>query len=915
MDLLRGSKGTKTLLSSAIADALAEYFVIGADQIESNLFSDTKIVLNDVRLKPQHASIPKNIFGNTTNFCITGFVREVSLTWTWDFLSSEGQSWAKDAVLRFKGCRFKVMLSQGDTDSDGDNNDGPEYGTNIDTNKNDKQDQESSSEVQPEVDTQTPQNVTIEDKIKAFLDEQVKQVVNSLALTMEDFEIILEMPSPKILPTIPGVSVFEDSEDEAGNIEMTMETHGSSTKTPGISVYEDPDEGENIEVVECFEIGNAIDNDDYTIALKVGGEELDVLSFGRFGDKTMKEGISLSSLFINVTETFYSTTNNSSQGRKLVCKTYPLLETFSYTLGITRTHGERFSDIGRGIRVKGGLDESIASAKKGDDGLSVHLSRPQMEAIGQLSGLVLAPQEETTERKGPTKNDNTTTCGDDVSIFEFSFGSVNIDLMGDELSATSVNLSSLANGSDLSVEIESARYEEAVSETKRLGTSIECSNIVASILPCIEVIVGSVSELYVPDVVELRTPVENVQVRLIGATWTVDVDFFDGYLPSPEKEVEDHSQNDNAKQAIPFAVACNAKRVFLVKDEDEETEVAFEDVEVLVYPKSDESGTELACTIRSMQSKLASATNINTCMVLPEMEGETNTIRDFALSLDHISVTAGYTIQDWKKTFRIGGKWRTRNNNKMDDTALFKLPFASVAPLKTRIAYNALQVVSLSETTFLVKAYKGHKGTTAKDLLDFYTAQCLSRTPGFLENAELLGINVKSAGAFSLGAHFIVSPIGPFVGVAAVVGVDAVRGSIEAGKRSRHAKEGEAARVGDFFRGVGYSAVEATRKGKLRRNIKSDRKGNLVDWMVGATVNTGDYIGKNKDTLGSAGGAGAGVIVGTILAGPVGAVIGGVVGGMTTGTAIRRIDKRIKRVIQSKEEKKLKPGQLMLSPS
>ena len=104
---------------------------------------------------------------------------------------------------------------------------------------------------------------------------------------------------------------------------------------------------------------------------------------------------------------------------------------------------------------------------------------------------------------------------------------------------------------------------------------------------------------------------------------------------------------------------------------------------------------------------------------------------------------------------------------------------------------------------------------------------------------------------------------------------------------------------------------------KLRRGCQ-DGRGNVIDWMVGATVNTGDYIGENKDQLGSAGGAGAGVMVGTMLGGPVGAVIGGVIGGVTSGTAIRQIDKRIKNAMNKRdskyEEKRLKPGQLALSP-
>ena len=903
MDLL---KGPKALLSSAIADALAEYFVVGVDHIESNLLTDTKIVLKDVRLKPQHSSISKNTFGKTTNISITGFVREISFTWSWDFLGNDSESWIKDAVLEIKGCKFKVRLSQGDAANDG--GDAVAHAS-IDTNNTYEQHQESMSEPQSKVDEETAQTNTIADGIDAFLTKQKELLVNALALTIIDFEILVEMPSPTILATsakMPGVSVMEDPQ-EAGNIEVVqVEASTSSSK------------------LEAFATGN---NNDYTVSLNLGGRELNIHSNGRYSsdnEETLKEKISFSSLFMNVAETFHysgdTTTSDSTQRRRVVCKTYPLLEPFSYTLGLTRTHGTRFSDFGRGLIVKGGQhlefdgDTTIVTSKKHHGGLMVHLSRPQMEAIGQLSGLILAPREETVKKEtftGTTKisnNDDRTTLEGGISMFDISLDSVTAAMMGNMLSATGIKFDWLADGTDLSAKAESFRFIEGPSETKRLGTSVTFSNIVASVQPCIEVTIGSVIELYVPDIVELRTPMKHVQVRLVGETWTVDIDSFDGYLQEPEA----------GYLSIPFPIICKVKRICLVKDEDKDTEVAFADVEILINPKTDQSGTDLACSIRSMKSKLASANNINTCMVFPAVGQDTDMIRNFALSLDSISVTAGYTIQDWKNTFRIRGKRRRKRKSEIDDTAYFKLPYASVAPLKTRITYNALRVVSLKETTFRVKAFKGNKGTTAKDLLDFYTAQFLARTKDFLQNAELLGINVNKAGAFSLATIGFATPIAPFVGVAAVVGVDAVRGSIEAGKRSRRAEEGEAARAGDFFRGIGYSAVEATRKGRLRRGA-GEGEGNVVDWMVGATVNTGDYIGKNKDTLGSAGGAGAGILVGTILGGPVGAVIGGLLGGMTTGTAIRRIDKRIKRVIEKREskyeEKKLKAGQLALSPS
>jgi hypothetical protein len=48
-----GVKGPKTLLASAIAEFLAEFFLVDPTKIESNLLVDAKIVLNHVQLRPQ----------------------------------------------------------------------------------------------------------------------------------------------------------------------------------------------------------------------------------------------------------------------------------------------------------------------------------------------------------------------------------------------------------------------------------------------------------------------------------------------------------------------------------------------------------------------------------------------------------------------------------------------------------------------------------------------------------------------------------------------------------------------------------------------------------------------------------------------------------------------------------------------
>jgi hypothetical protein len=187
-----------------------------------------------------------------------------------------------------------------------------------------------------------------------------------------------------------------------------------------------------------------------------------------------------------------------------------------------------------------------------------------------------------------------------------------------------------------------------------------------------------------------------------------------------------------------------------------------------------------------------------------------------------------------------------------------------------------------------VNAFKGKADTTSADLVGFYVKECLAHSSGFIENAEVLGLNVEQAGTFGFATTLgWATPAAPFIGLAAIVGVDSVKGAIEAGKRQRHADKLDKATASDFFRGIGYSAVEATERGKLRRG-SVDGRGNVLDWVVGSTENTGEYLNKNKDKIGGAGGATAGVVIGTLVGGPVGAIVGGIVGGASTGFAIKK---------------------------
>ena len=151
------------------------------------------------------------------------------------------------------------------------------------------------------------------------------------------------------------------------------------------------------------------------------------------------------------------------------------------------------------------------------------------------------------------------------------------------------------------------------------------------------------------------------------------------------------------------------------------------------------------------------------------------------------------------------------------------------------------------------------------------------------------GDSLADSTAVTYGTWIGITSLGAGGGVAAIAGVDAVKGAVAAGKRSRKADEIEGWRPGDFLRGVIYSAEEATREGAIKRG-KSHGKGNVIDWAVGAADGTTEYACENKSRLGGAAGGGGGFLIGLALGGPIGGVIGGVVAGATTRKAIETFE-------------------------
>lgn len=182
-------------------------------------------------------------------------------------------------------------------------------------------------------------------------------------------------------------------------------------------------------------------------------------------------------------------------------------------------------------------------------------------------------------------------------------------------------------------------------------------------------------------------------------------------------------------------------------------------------------------------------------------------------------------------------------------------------------------LIAFKDTEVSVKPFKGDENTTSKELIDYYVGAILSRVPGFISNADVLGINIVDSAANTygtwIGQGLFGAAMGWGGGVAAIAAVDGVKGAVRAGKTSRNAENGATYRPGDLMRGLVYSVGAATRTGAVKRGRVG--KGSIInvvpDFFVGVTADTEEYIGENKSKLGAATAGGISTVAATLVAG------------------------------------------------
>jgi len=807
-------KGPKAILSSAIANALGEYFIVDANTIESNLLKDAKIVLRDVKLKEQVTRIPINSAGKTTKITFTGCVDEVAFTWSW---SVGDVMWVNDAVLTIVGAKFQAKLEHEERNVDED--------STASTADADNETDLRGTFVNPEtIDVASAKEIKKQKGgLGGFVERQVKMAIDMLTLKMVDFELRIVLPQPLQQADV------DVSSAEACNKVLTMRA-----------------------------------------------DKIEVLSFGRGGQNDavvdvpskLKQRINLNSFVCGI----YL---EGKEGNKEI-SSYPLVDSFSYSADVTR-FGERFGGFLTGLEVLG-LEQPTDSfsdlASLTGSVISVHMGSIQIESLMQLSIMILAPPGDnaaSSEEKAvepPSSESNANISGKiESSSFTLPLASASLVLFEEKRFVVSgVNMRYKADGTVCILEAANMKYESDA------NGRAAASQIVITMRPAMKMTIGCIESLCIPDSVLLSNPILDSEISYEGNTLRVRLDAMD--VVTFSKKPQEAAQT-NAVVSAPN-LPCNidlriSKGMQIKKSEDGSLNKVGS---FHLYALKEEGCTKVAIQFESFRNYLISLNTVSFCGSLPL--NQVNTINDFIFAAGDATLMSGHSTDEWSEAFQPR-KQKVKQSTEQS-TPVVKLPFANIADLKVVIGFDAAHNIGrVKDTSLMIKPFKGKAETTSKDLTNYYTKACLSRAPQFISNAEVLGLNVVDsttglwatwAGAgLGLGSAF-----GAGAGVAAITGVDAIKGAVDAGKRSRHVDEGEKWKPGDFMRGLVQAAGEATSDGVAMRGKQGD--GNIIDWTVGATSNTTEYVVENKNRLGAAGAGGGGFLLGMALGGPVGAIVG-----------------------------------------
>lgn len=756
-------KGPRAILSSAIANALGEYFDVCADDVESNLLGDASIVLRNARLKERKATIvANNGDGKSTTVTITGCVEEASFSWSWStsWSSTSGESWVDGAVLAISGAKFQARLEHADVIVDDGVDDGST--TAIDDHHDVVESHlgESSFVDPAKIDGAFARQMKEQrgGGLAGYVERQVKMVVDALTLKLVDFELRIVLPP----------------------------------ESPSSDVDAMPR------------------NDDARYGvLTVGVDEVEVLSFGREeipGGEAAVEGLlvgccgvlppprSTKKLKQSIHLRAFSCVATSEGGRDddavedVVA--HPLLEPFSYSADIARL-GERFGGFLTGLEVVGSSARPASVVSCSADvttGMTVRMGRVQTEILMQLGVMLLSPPEERSsiissdksiEPSELSKESSSSDIGDpstssaisEPSSFTFPLPSISLVMFEEmRVSVFDITCRYVADGTVCSAEVAKFAFESDV------GGRAEASEIAISMRPIVRMTVGCIENLVIPDKASLSTPIRYCEVAYEGSTLMVRLKSLDVMCSGKE-----HTDNNGVVVSAP-KLPCNIN-IDIEKEMQIKSEggALTEFGRLHLYALKGQSCTKIAIQFESFRNYLLSLSTVSFCGTLPL--NQPNVVEDFVFAAGAINMERGHSTDEWAESFGPRKKKKPKQTKQIDQSTLqtlkekgkalkesgkikpkekgkamkesgtskpnekvLNLPFASIADLKITLKVSHM-IGKIKDTTLIVKAYRGKGETTSKDLVNYYAKAILSRAPDFISNAELLGLNVVDSTA------------------------------------------------------------------------------------------------------------------------------------------------------------------------
>ncbi|KAL9186047.1 hypothetical protein ACHAXT_005285 [Thalassiosira profunda] len=877
-------QGPKAILSSAIAGALDEYFVVDASKIESNLLTDAKIVLRHVELREQASHIPLNSAGKSTQITLNGHVEEVAFSWAW---SVGDAAWVTDAVLTISGAKFEARLEHVDRIEE------EEAPVVVDTPADEGTIDRREAFVNPStIDNDSAREIQQKGGVSGFIERQVKMIIDSLTMKLVDFELRIVLPQ----------------------------------QAPASADASDPGDMGVDSTHACNKV------------IAVGVSKIEILSYGRQsldgdadGPLKLRQRINLDSFACGIH------LEGREGGDPIV--SYPFIDPFSYCVVYNRM-GERFGGFLSGLEVTGigrPKDASNDLASITGSGFKIHIGGSQIDAFMRLSVLMLAPPQtvdEQSESLDVASSNHATTSehgsdapgADEPSSFHFPLYSISVVYFDDtRLTISAIDLRYVADGTVCSADFGRMEYTSGAGHASATQLRI-------TVRPTLKMTIGCIEEVHVPEVLLLSSPIRSSEFFWEGNTLAVKMDAVDVVIFSSKKEEGAEAGGGASITAPPLP--CNVE-LFIhngmqIKKADDGSLSKFG--RLRLYAVKGDGFSKVAFQCESFHNYLLSVSTVSCCGSFPL--DQVNTVNDFLFAAGDITVKSGHSTDEWISAFRPrkqtelakeaqttvkettkelakeaskkASRATKRASKHEKQKSGIKMPFANISDLKVTISVETSHNLGkVNDTTLAIKAYDGKAETTSNELVTYYTRACLSRAPDFISNAEVLGLNIvdSTAGMLSTwaGIGTLGSTFGAGGGVAAIAAVDAVKGTIDAGKRGRNASEGEQFHPGDLFRGLVQLAIETTQEGAAMRGKRGE--GNVLDWTVGATANTTEYVVENKNRLGAAGAGGGGFLLGMALGGPVGAVIGGLVATAATGATLDAIDAEMdKRRIECAEE-------------